>query len=307
MSYGIQKAEAKIRGSGDCKVYAASGINPMSIGSWSGRHITPNGEKRLPVSHEVEADRNWSYPIGGGRLRPTPRTYTVPISVMQQSGRSPSPVSPQDLPSWALGTVDALTSDEKEPIIDEPEGNVNVEIARGMDDQALTNALNESIAEGWRLKGCSGPYCMVQATRNFQRRSALAFEYRSRQADREMPPLQEPVHTLAYGRYKLAKAVVSWADKHMHGKVLWPMRVYVKAAAYAMEDFFGGRYLTMLILSSPLLGAWLARKVVGKGLSWEIFGGYAGMAMGALLPVALFSLAQFLGERKEKDFLWIVT
>jgi hypothetical protein len=119
-----------------------------------------------------------------------------------------------------------------------------------------------------------------------------------------MPSLKEPIHTLSYGRYKLAKAIVGWTDKNLQSKPLWPVKVYIKAGAYAMEDILGGQYLTMIILSSPFIGLWLVRKF-GKNMALDVLGGYAGMALGALLPLLLFSASRLIGEKKEKDFLWI--
>ena len=299
MSY-IAKSTAHKRGSGGARVYAASGINPGHVGRWYARPITTSGETRVPITQEIVATKNYSAPIGGGPIeifhRPLYGSITRHVGMGGANG--------QDVPSWALGLTDALTHDDNEPVIDEPDTPPDTILAHSLSDEELVETLNHLIAEGWRLKSCSGPYCMVQATRNTDQRRALVAEYRERQQSREMPPLKEPIHTLSYGRYKLAKAIVAWTDKNLQSKFFWPLRVYVKAGAYAMEDIFGGKYLTMLILSSPLLGFWVARKF-GKNIALDALGGYAGMAMGALLPLALFSAAQFLGAKKEKDFLWI--
>lgn len=301
LSYGIKKSPARLRGNGRTRVYAASGINPGHIGRWYSRPITPGGELRVPVAEEIVATKNYSVPIGGGLIE----IYHRPMygSITRHVGMGSSEAA-QNVPSWALGIADALSHNDNDPVIDEPEDPPDTILAHSLSDEELVKTLNHLVAEGWRLKSCSGPYCMVQAKRNYDQRRALIEEYRERQQLREMPPLKEPVHTLSYGRYKLAKAIVSWSDKNFQSKLLWPVKVYVKAGAYAMEDIFGGKYLTMLILSSPVLGFWLARKF-GKSVFLDIFGGYAGMAVGAILPLALFSAAQFLGERKEKDFLWI--
>lgn len=300
MSYTIQKSKAQRRGNGRTRVYAASGINPGNVGRWYSRPITQKGESLLPVTKEVVATKNYSIPIGGGPVE----VYHRPMYGSITRGVGMGGISNQDVPSWALGITDALTHDDNEPVIDEPEERPNTNLAHSMSDEDLVDTLNYLIAEGWRLKSCSGPYCMVQANRNHGQRKALVEEYRERQQQRDMPALKEPIHTLSYGRYKLAKSIINWSEKSLQSRIMWPVKVYVKAGAYAMEDIFGGRYLTMLILSSPLLGFWLARRF-GKSIFLDVLGGYTGMAIGALLPLALFSAAQLLGEKKEKDFLWI--
>jgi hypothetical protein len=300
MSYGIKKSPALRRGNGRTRVYAASGINPGHIGRWHSRPITPNGETLVPVTNEIVANRNYSIPIGGGPIE----VYHQPMygSITRQVGMGS--YDSQAIPSWALGITDALTHNDNVPVIDEPEEPPNVNMAHSMSDEELVDTLNKLIAEGWRLKSCSGPYCMVQSRRNYDQRKTLVEEYRERQQQREMPALEEPIHTLSYGRYKLAKSIINWSDKNLQSSILWPVKIYVKAGAYAMEDILGGKYLTMLILASPLLGIWFVRKY-GKNLPLDVFGGYTGMALGALLPLALYSAAKFIGEKEEKDFLWI--
>jgi len=300
MSYSIKKSPARRRSNGGTRVYAASGINPGRVGVWSSRPITPHGESVVPVNDEIAAKRNYSVPIGGRLVE----VYHQPMygSITRQVGMGS--YDAQTIPSWALGITDALTHNDNEPVIDEPEETPNVALAKNMSDEDLVDTLNKLIAEGWRLKSCSGPYCMVQARRNYDQRKALIEEYRERQQLREMPALKEPIHTLSYGRYKLAKSIINWTDNNLQSDFLWPLRVYIKSGAYAIEDIFGGKYLTIIILSSPFIGFWLARKF-GKNVFLDIFGGYAGMAMGALLPLLLFSAARFIGEKEEKDFLWI--
>jgi hypothetical protein len=119
-----------------------------------------------------------------------------------------------------------------------------------------------------------------------------------------MPPIEEPVHVLTYGRYKLAKAMITWSQNRLTGRALWPLRVYVKAAAFAMEAAFGGKYLTMFIVSSPVLGFWAGQKI-GGSLPWGLVGAYAAMTVAALTPLGLYSLAQLLGAKEEKDFVLV--
>jgi len=132
-------------------------------------------------------------------------------------------------------------------------------------------------------------------------------EYRRRQMARSMPPLEEPIHTLAYGRYKLSKTVLDWAETTFTGRLLWPVKIYTKASATALEDIVGSRYLSAFIVSSPLVGIYALRLFGYSGWGWAVLGGYLGMTVGALLPLGLFTLSRLLGAAEEKDFLWAVS
>lgn len=193
------------------------------------------------------------------------------------------------------------------PTIDDPWNIMSKKEMALLQDRQLTDNLNESIAESWRIKGCSGPYCLVQAQRNQVIQTALLAEYRRRQMERQMPPIEEPVHTLAYGRYKLSKAIIGWANRSMTARLLWPVRVYLKTGATAIEDAIASKYLTVFIISSPIVGVWALKKLGYTGLGSMLVGGYLGMVAGAVLPMALYSFSQALGAAEEKDFLWAVS
>ena len=226
--------------------------------------------------------------------------------------------APLNIMTWAPPMGRALGSDElvaptekvasmptdELTIVDDPMSIISKKDAALMSDDDLTNTLNEAIAEGWRIKGCNGPYCIVQADKNAAVRLVLLAEYRRRQMSRQMPDLKEPIHTLAYGRYKLSKNVISWANHSLTGRVLWPVRVYTKASATALEDIIGSEYLTAFIVSSPIVGVWFLRKLGYSGIGALVVGGYLGMLAGALLPFGLFSLSNALGAAEEKDYLW---
>jgi hypothetical protein len=125
--------------------------------------------------------------------------------------------------------------------------------------------------------------------------------------EREMPPIKEPIHTLAYGRYKLSKAVINWSNSTLTARMLWPVRVYLKAGATALEDAVASKYLTVFIISSPVVGYYTMKRLGFTGWTALLLGGYLGMTAGALLPMTLFGLAQALGAAEEKDFLWAVS
>lgn len=296
-------------GMGMTEVRAASGIPAGTPGNWWSRTITPYGE----VQHsEYPVSRNWSHAIGGGPIKKDARYWSHPIGQ-----------NPDNSALRPLGAIDDMAEEfpapATEPVVEEPAvpptpisfmdpGVVpRQEIIAGYSDQELTNILNESIAEGWRIKGCKGPYCMVQANRNREIRLALLTEYRSRQAQRAMPPLVEPQHTLAYSRYKLSKTVLSWADQTLTARLLWPVKVYMKAGATALEDIVGSEYLTIFIMTSPLVGIYALRQLGYTGLWSLLIGGYLGMTLGAMLPMTLFGLSQALGAAEEKDFLWAIS
>ncbi len=193
------------------------------------------------------------------------------------------------------------------PVVRDPAAVLSKKEVVQLSDSELTDKLNDAISEGWRLKGCDGAYCAVRAVRNRQLRVALLADYRRRQMEREMPPIEEPIHTLAYGRYKLSKTVLNWADQTLTGRMLWPVKVYTKAGATALEDIVGSKYLTAFIVSSPIFGVWMLRHAGFTGLGWTLAGGYLGMTVGALLPIGLFALSQMLGAGKEEDFIWAVS
>jgi len=193
------------------------------------------------------------------------------------------------------------------PTINDPWAVMSKKEMALLSDQKLTDDLNEAIEESWRIRGCEGPYCLVQAGRNQTLRTALLAEYRRRQMAQEMPALQEPIHALAYGRYKLSKAIIGWANRSLTARVLWPVRVYMKASATALEDVIASKYLKMFIIASPVFGIWALRKMGYTGLGSVVLGGYLGMFAGAVLPIGLFSFAKALNPAEEKDFLWAVS
>jgi hypothetical protein len=192
------------------------------------------------------------------------------------------------------------------PTFEDPTGIVDQEAIAKMSDEELTDRLNAEIVEGWRLRTCHGVYCEVQTQRSYTLRSALLAEYRRRQTEREMPPIKEPIHALAYGRYKLAKAVINWSNNILTARMLWPVRVYMKAGATVLEDEVASKYLTVFIISSPVFGYYAMKKLGISGWKALLVGGYLGMTAGALVPMTLYGLAQALGAAKEKDFLWAV-
>jgi len=310
MSYGIKKAKARVRDRkrNGSPVYAVESVYPGAIGVWNGQRIGRAGTYGPPVKFS----RNYSYPIGGGRMAPTCRTWGQNIGPEGAShslhclGATPSEQNKSAF--GALADMEresaALAPESTSPVTDAPSAGV----ISTLTDAELVEKLNNSIAEGWRLKGCNGPYCVVQATRNYEARSALYEEYQLRRTERDMPPLREPVHTLSYGRYKLARSVVNWADRAFAGKAFWPARIYVKSAAYAMEDVVGSQYLTMFIVTSPLLGIWLTRKIWGGGPWTVVVGAYLGMLAGALLPLGLYRVGRFIENREEgADQTWAVS
>jgi hypothetical protein len=193
------------------------------------------------------------------------------------------------------------------PTVEDPLAVISKKQIVQMSDAELTDRLNKEIIEGWRLKSCDGVYCEVQAERSYMLRSALLADYRRRQMEREMPPIKEPIHTLAYGRYKLSKAVISWSNSTLTARMLWPVRVYLKAGATALEDAVASKYLTVFIISSPVIGYYTMKRLGFTGWTALLLGGYLGMTAGALLPMTLFGLAQALGAAEEKDFLWAVS
>jgi len=192
------------------------------------------------------------------------------------------------------------------PTSEDLTGIVDKKAIAKMSDDELTDRLNAEIAEGWRLRACRGVYCEVQTQRSNTLRRALLAEYRLRQIEREMPPIKEPIHALSYGRYKLAKAVINWSNNILTARMLWPVRVYMKAGATVLEDEVASKYLTVFIVSSPVLGYYAMKKLGFSGWKALLVGGYLGMTAGALIPTTLFGLAQALGAAKEEDFLWAV-
>lgn len=307
--YGQTPTVYAASGMGMTEVRAASGVQQGTPGNWWSRTITPEGE----VQHsERPASRNWSHAIGGGPIKKDARYWSHPI------GQNPdnSTLRPlgaiddmaEELPVTEPTDVPPVQPASEEPVsVKDPFGFPLIRIVSSYGDQELTNILNDAIAEGWRIKGCTGPYCMVQAERNREIRLVLLNEYRRRQAERTMPPLVEPKHTLAYSRYKLSKTVLTWADQTLTGRLLWPVKVYMKAGATALEDIVASEYLTIFIITSPLVGIYALRRLGYTGLGAILIGGYLGMTMGAMLPMTLFSLSQALGAAKEKDFLWAVS
>jgi len=93
----------------------------------------------------------------------------------------------------------------------------------------------------------------------------------------------------------------------MTARMLWPVRVYLKAGATALEDAVASKYLTVFIMSSPIIGYYTMKRLGFTGWTAILLGGYLGMTAGALLPMTLFGLAQALGAAEEKDFLWAVS
>ena len=293
-------------GMGMSEVRAASGIPAGTPGNWWSRAITPEGEVR---HSERPISRNWSHAIGGGPISKDARYWSHPIGQ-----------NPENCHLRPLGAVDDMAeelppdqSTDAPPAPVDPFGFVDPvidsrqQIISAYSDQELTEVLNAAIAEGWRIKGCTGPYCMVQAERNRMLRLMLLSEYRRRQTERQMPPLVEPQHTLAYSRYKLSKTVLSWADTTLTSRLLWPIKIYMKAGATALEDIVGSQYLTVFIMTSPLVGIYALRRFGYTGMWSVLLGGYLGMTMGAMLPMTLFGLSQALGAAEEKDFLWAVS
>jgi len=293
-------------GMGMTEVRAASGIPAGTPGNWWSRTITPEGEVQYS---EVPVSRNWSHAIGGGPLRKTARYWSHPIGANADKSEL-RPLGSTDLEieeqTPALPSVEP-TLPVVQPDLEYPRFAPSQEAISEYSDQELMGLLNAAIAEGWRIKGCHGPYCMVQANRNQEIRLALLNEYRKRQMVRTMPPLVEPQHTMAYSRYKLSKTVLTWADRSLTGRLLWPAKIYLKAGATALEDIVDSQYLNILIITSPLAGIYALRSLGYTSLGSVLVGGYLGMTMGALLPMALFGLAQALGAAEEKDFLWAIS
>lgn len=287
-------------GMGMSEVRAASGIPAGTPGNWWSRAITRDGEVQFS---EYPVSRNWSHKIGGGPIAKTARYWSHPIGADPDSSKlRPLGSTDEEIEEQTPALPPAAPSIPEDPRFAPPQETVS-----GYSDEELTQILNAAIAEGWRIKGCTGPYCMVQANRNHEIRLTLLNEYRRRQIERTMPPLVEPQHTLAYSRYKLSKTVLNWADSTLTGRLLWPVKIYMKAGATALEDIVGSQYLNIFIITSPLVGIYGVRRLGYSGLGAILFGGYLGMAMGAMLPMALFGLAQALGAAEEKDFLWAVS
>ena len=294
-------------GLGMTEVRAASSVVPGYPGVWWARAITPQGEVSGSGRPVV---RNRSRNLDGTRVRRVPLYYTRPISPIGYLNNSGLGADAEE----AEGGLESATTQKTQTLVDTPVPSVSPpdeilskkELAL-LSDEELTADLNAAIAEGWRIKTCDGPYCSVRAARNRARRVALLAEYRRRQMARSMPPLEEPIHTLAYGRYKLSKTVLDWAESTLTGRLLWPVKIYTKAGATALEDIVGSRYLSAFIVSSPLVGIYALRRLGFCSWGWTLFGGYLGMTVGALLPMGLFALSRLLGAAKEEDFLWAVS